>query len=119
MRVCCAGECCPAGDCFCAYPTFWGYWNADGAEWRFAQEGPSRRMLRDGSVDAWVWGQDGQPPPEPTTTDEVCAGAEAIAVTSSGDEAPQGAPVAGIASFAGLAGLLGAAALVLRRRRTP
>ncbi len=57
-------EGCPADDCLCALPLSWAYWlgssTAPGT-WQFAPVGASTRVVRDGAVDGWVWG-DGAPP---------------------------------------------------------
>lgn len=120
------GTGCRAGDCFCRYPTFWGYWTLEGGsrEWIFSERGAAERTVTDGSVDAWVWGTDGKPPPPATTADDVCAAAAAApsddvtpAATPDADDEADGSPVAAMASFAGVAAVLASAgALVVWRR---
>lgn len=103
---------CEPGDCFCDYPTFWGYWTLDPGEedWAFSEAGPAERRVVDGSVDGWSWGQDGEPPPEDTSIDEVCGAAGA----QEDDGAPLPSPVAGSPveeDEGGTGALAGAAAL--------
>lgn len=115
-------EGCESGDCFCRYPSFWGYWTLDPGQdrWRFSEVGAAERTARDGSLDAWVWGKDGKPAPQPTTLDKVCAGKAPVVVAS---QAPAPAKTgssaaATAAAFGGLALALGAAGtLAVRRRR--
>jgi len=56
----------PAERCFCqclAPPcSFWSYWQWREGRWQYSQVGASQRLVADGDVDAWVWG-DGQTPP--------------------------------------------------------
>ncbi len=51
-----AGAGCPANNCSCATPMYWQYWLLQDAGWRFSSAGASTRMLADGAVDGWVWG---------------------------------------------------------------
>lgn len=117
------GTGCASGDCFCDYPTFWGYWTFDDAkkEWTFAQAGAMERVVRDGSVDAWVWGKDGKPAPPEPSLDEICSAAPspsarvAASATAPVEEGSSAGPA--IAGFAALVGLLGAGAGVAVWRR--
>lgn len=107
---------CPADDCFCRYPTFWGYWTDDGDGWTFSDAGSSDRVVVDGSADAWSFGRDGEPAPE-LGFDDVCAAGEE---TRAGDEPrstdrPAGAPA--YAPLAAIAGLLLAGGVAVRLRR--
>ena len=68
--------------CFCQCISsdcqYWSYWQwVDGA-WDYAEKGARNTTIRNGSVDAWVWGQgvigqnaDRRPPD--LTFDEICA----------------------------------------------
>ena len=66
--VCRIGDvgCSDPGDCFCQCRggdcEYWAYYGLDEGEWRFQPVGPSARTLRDGDVDAWVWGSGSTPP---------------------------------------------------------
>lgn len=47
-----------SGDCFGAYPEFWGYWRGDGhGGWTWAGSGAGSSSVGDGAVDGWAWGQ--------------------------------------------------------------
>jgi hypothetical protein len=61
------------GRCFCDPVRFWGYWTQERGEPlpSLSGAGLDQRVVRDGSVDYWVWGI-GQPPIQPTTVDAVC-----------------------------------------------
>ena len=59
--------CSDPGNCFCQCSggdcAYWSYFALnDDREWQFQQVGASQRTLRDGDVDAWVWGSGGAPP---------------------------------------------------------
>ena len=112
------GEGCARDDCFCDYPTFWGYWTRDGrSDWSFSQSGASDRVVRDGSVDGWSFGKDGKPAPPDVTIGSICEGTVAMPTARSDAER---APAPDYLMFAAFAGLLAAAAgmaYVLRRRR--
>jgi hypothetical protein len=121
------GKGCGSGDCFCRYPAFWGYWTLDPGQkgWRFSDVGASARNIRDGSVDAWVWGKDGKPAPPVTTADEVCSAVStgrdpdvsAEATAPDAGDATSAAPLVGFAVAALVLAAAGAF-FVLRRRRT-
>lgn len=122
------GEGCrhPDQDCFCRFPTFWGYWvqEQDDARWRFSETGSQDRDVEDGSLHGWSFGRDGKPAPPSTSFDEVCTGGEtaaprapARAAADAGERPASSRPsYAPFAAFAGALMLL-AAVLVLRRRR--
>lgn len=67
----------PAEDCFCqcrgAPCRYWTYWHWQGGTWAYAGFGASSRLLGDGDMDAWVWG-DGKTPPPSLTFADVCPG---------------------------------------------
>jgi hypothetical protein len=65
---------CSSSDCYCGKTTFWGYWTQDPkkTKWTFSQVGPAQRTVRDGALDAWVWGKDGKPVPPKQTIGSVC-----------------------------------------------
>lgn len=111
-------------DCFCGYPTFWGYWiRGHGDEtWRFSKLGVSDRTVSDGDADAWIWGEDGEPPPpDDLDIEELCpaAGPETNTATAAPESTPEpeGGGVNAVA-LGGIGALLGAsgAALAVRRR---
>jgi hypothetical protein len=76
------GEGCayPAEDCFCqcqgAPCVFWRLYTAQGNTWQLASIGASSTVVRDGDVQAWVWGggtlTQGEAP-EGITPADVCA----------------------------------------------
>lgn len=114
---------CGAGDCFCGYPTFWGYWTRDGGSWAFSEVGASQRRVVDGSLDGWVWGPDGGPAPPEESLDEVCAAApeagaaERAPAGDSGRAAEGSEPASGFVPFLGAAGVLAVAGTLLAVRR--
>jgi len=58
---------CSGGDC-----NYWTYFSLnDEGQWRYQPVGASQRTLRDGDVDAWVWGS-GRAPPAGTGAAEGC-----------------------------------------------
>jgi hypothetical protein len=64
---------CPADDCHCAMPLWWSYWQADGGDgWTTSPVGAGTRTVRDGDMDAWVWG-DGRREPPQAAFEEVCS----------------------------------------------
>lgn len=80
-----SGEGCPTSDCLCeckASPcTYWNYFhrNPDGS-WAYAGIGAAARLLRDGEVDGWVWG-DGSSAPPVLPFEDICPlGVEPAAV---------------------------------------
>jgi hypothetical protein len=45
------------GDCFGAYPDFWGYWHGGGGGgWSWAGSGAGSTSITDGDIEGWVWG---------------------------------------------------------------
>lgn len=69
---------------------FWGYWQANGSKWAFAQTGPASTHPRDGAVEGWRFakssGDSGTPPRTRPDFAKVCgstpakAGSERVAV---------------------------------------
>jgi hypothetical protein len=55
---------------------FWGYWQADGAKWAFAQTGPASTHPKDGAVEGWRFakssGESGTPPRDAPDFAKVC-----------------------------------------------
>ncbi|MBN1259664.1 MAG: hypothetical protein JXB35_03200, partial [Anaerolineae bacterium] len=69
---------CPASDCFCACKAapcrYWTYFHAAGdGGWVYSGRGAAGWSLRDGDVDAWVWGDSSAAPPDVTFV-EICGG---------------------------------------------
>lgn len=66
----------PAEDCFCACRgaecRYWSYWYREGGRWVYSGRGASRRTVRHGDLDAWVWG-DGQTAPPEMAWEDVCS----------------------------------------------
>lgn len=63
-------------DCFCQCRggecRYWAYFVLQGGTWVYSSTGASGRLLRDGDVDGWVWG-DGRTPPPLRTWEEIYA----------------------------------------------
>jgi hypothetical protein len=119
---------CPAEDCHCE-AAYWSYWLGDDeAEegWRSSPVGASARELRDGDLDARVWG-DGRRPPPPLELDDVCDHPDAAPVPDDDPGAPMPEAVDDAGAGAGLADLvwfvlalgLVLVALLWRRRQRP
>ena len=65
------------GDCFGAYPDFWGYWHGDGAGgWTWAGSGAATASIESGDVEGWVWGSGDSgtthAAPPASSFDEIC-----------------------------------------------
>jgi len=54
-------EGCPSTDCFCGMPNYWSYWQAGEGDWAYAVIGSENSVVKDGSIEAWSWGE-GVPP---------------------------------------------------------
>jgi hypothetical protein len=108
-----------AEDCFCEYPTFWGYWTrAPDREWAFSDVGAAGREVRDGDVDGWSWGRDGKPAPPDDTFSDVCGGPARVTSTRSEARAANGdRPRPNYVPFAVLVVVLIALIVLLSRRR--
>jgi hypothetical protein len=62
------------GDCFGAYPDFWGYWHGDGSGgWSWASGSAAEWTVDAGDVEGWRWGpgQDGATHAAPPATRET------------------------------------------------
>ena len=59
----------PGEECFCqclGTPcTYWSYWYWEKGDWVYSGKGAGSRKVRDGDVDAWVWGEGNVKPPMP------------------------------------------------------
>ena len=64
------------GDCFAAYPDFWGYWHGGAGGWTWASGSAADWTVEAGDVDGWQWGpgQDAatHAAPPPTRERDVC-----------------------------------------------
>jgi hypothetical protein len=65
------------GDCFGAFPDYWGYWHGDDSGgWNWASGSAADWTVRPGDVEGWQWGpgQDGttHAMPPTTTEEDVC-----------------------------------------------
>jgi hypothetical protein len=69
----------PTQDCFCQclgiQCQYWTYWFVDKGGWRLSPMGVSARVLTDGDVDGWVWGDGETAPPEGLLIEDICANA--------------------------------------------
>ena len=66
------------GDCFGAYPDYWGYWHGDGSGgWSWAGTGAGSASIVQGDVDGWSWGAGDSgathPAPPAQRFTDVCA----------------------------------------------
>jgi len=124
---------CPADNCFCACRgggtcVYWSYWHQRDGAWEYSMAGSSLSPVSDGAVEGWVWGPgsvtEASPPPAVAFADVCGAGATVVSTSveaAGGTPAIQetGATVSGwlpYAAFAGLLALLGALAVLARRR---
>ena len=91
------GEGCPATDCFCECKgtpcAYWNYFHrsADGS-WAYSGLGVAVWPVKNGDMDAWVWGDGSQTPPA-LSFDAVCSGATGEAPAAAPDT-PTSAPPA-------------------------
>ncbi len=87
---------CATGDCFCRYPTFWGYWVHEPKldEWTFSEVGAADRMIRNGDVDGWSFGKDGKPPPGNESFKKLCGPGARDAATTAAAGRKAAAPLA-------------------------
>lgn len=131
--VCAIGDVgCPAGDCHCE-ASYWSYWQHEpeaGDGWVSSPVGASSRQLRDGDLDARVWG-DGRRRPPAIDLDTVCEpdGADitrgpladdhpdAPSPPEAVDTTDPGEPATDLAWFALAIGLVATAIWWRRRRR--
>ena len=99
----------PQGDdCFDDYPDYWGYWHGDGrGGWTWSSSGAASTQVRDGALDAWVWGSgdSGATHPKPPSLgiDDVCVPATATPAApppGSRSTPPPPAPSSGVRSSA-------------------
>jgi hypothetical protein len=65
------------GDCFGAYPDYWGYWRGSGSGgWVWSGSGAASTTVRGGGVEGWSWGSGDNgathPPPPRTAFGSVC-----------------------------------------------
>ena len=79
---------CPADDsCLkCQEPLFWSYWRLINNEWVYSARGASVSEVRDGDVDAWVWGYGVEP--QPASFDDICIKSEATTPTHTSTNTP-------------------------------
>lgn len=110
-------------DCFCDYPTFWGYWVRDPGDdgWRLSELGAERRTVTDGSMDAWVWGPDGGDAPPALDVDDVCPAAADAGTISTATPRPTPEPAesgpVNVPAMAGVGALLVGSGVALGVRR--
>jgi hypothetical protein len=82
----------PGVECFCQCLStpcrYWSYWYWQNGQWVYSGRGAGNRMVRDGGLDAWVWG-DGNSQPPAIGSGSLCRGIppEPAAPTATG--APQ------------------------------
>ncbi len=70
----------PDQECFCeclgATCVYWSYWRlASGGDWQYANMGASSGIVKDGDIDAWVWGAGTGAASllPPVSFDDICA----------------------------------------------
>lgn len=74
VAVCSIGNTgCPADNtCLkCLEPLYWSYWRLAGGTWVYSNMGTGMTQVKNGDVEAWVWGN-GQTPPPQISFDEIC-----------------------------------------------
>jgi LPXTG-motif cell wall-anchored protein len=86
-----------SGDCFGAYPDFWGYWHGDGhGGWIWAGSGAGSSTIGDGAVEGWSWGQGDSgathPAPPHQRFSDVCDTSPSPAPSPSPTHAPSSHP---------------------------
>jgi hypothetical protein len=71
----------PTEDCWCQCQgspcLYWNYFHVADGTWRYAGLGCGSRIVRDGDVEGWVWG-DGHTPPPLISLDDICGTDETI-----------------------------------------
>ncbi|MGL4650308.1 MAG: hypothetical protein ACRC1H_12950, partial [Caldilineaceae bacterium] len=91
------GEGCgfPQESCFCQCQgspcVYWSYWTLGDEGWSYANLGAGNQRVRDGDVQAWVWGAgtSGEAPEPPSATfGDICAVSDAAAAQAAGASAP-------------------------------
>ncbi len=108
------GAGCPADDCFCACKAapcrYWAYFHrsADGT-WAYSGVGAAGWSLGHGDVDAWVWGDGTQAPPDLDFAD-ICA-APAPTLPTTATPVPRLTPIPTPSHIAQPAGGIGSYAL--------
>jgi hypothetical protein len=134
----------PSQSCFCqcedinATCVYWISFVQVGGEWKYATLGASNTQVKDGDMQAWVWGagkaEGATVTPPHMTFDEVCVAAQAeptapaINTPAAGtDPMPMSTPTqqadtdgnaGGLIAFGGIAVVLGAILLITSRRQT-
>jgi hypothetical protein len=61
---------CPSTNCFCGMPDYWSYWQPGEGDWAYAVIGSEQFLVKDGSIEAWSWGEG--TPPAYLTFEQVC-----------------------------------------------
>jgi len=84
----------PGEECFCQCLStpcrYWSYWYWQNGQWIYSGRGAGNRMVRDGGLDAWVWG-DGNSQPPAIGPGSPCGGIPPEPVAPTATVAPQGA----------------------------
>jgi hypothetical protein len=123
--VCRIGETgCSQNDCFCqckggADCTYWSYWHARDADWRYAQVGASTYLVGNGEVDGWSWGPgspDSAIAPPPGSFEEICK-ANAQNTSESGVDSANSPNWMGYAALAVLLIVLGSGVVLINRNK--
>jgi hypothetical protein len=87
----------PAEHCFCQCLStpciYWSYWYWQDGDWAFSQWGAASRRVRDGAMEAWVWG-DGQTKPPAVNFASICASPPQLSSPASQDGYPGPLPTA-------------------------
>jgi len=83
----------PGEECFCQCLStpcrYWSYWYWQNGQWIYSGRGAGSRMVRDGNIDAWVWG-DGNSQPPAISSGLPCGGVAAPTATVASQEAYPG-----------------------------
>ncbi|MEA2507697.1 MAG: hypothetical protein QOH48_2315 [Actinomycetota bacterium] len=93
------------GDCFGAYPDYWGYWRGSASGgWIWSGSGAASTTVRGGGVEGWSWGSGDNgtthPAPPRTAFGAVCRSpSPAASPTPSATHSPPGATPSPLASL--------------------
>ena len=87
----------PGEQCFCqclgSPCIYWNYWTWQNGDWVYSGRGAGNRAVRDGDLDAWVWG-DGNTRPPTIPLGSLCISTAATATRPAPSTTPSDTPAA-------------------------
>jgi len=87
----------PGEQCFCqclgSPCIYWNYWTWQNGDWVYSGRGAGNRAVRDGDLDAWVWG-DGNTRPPAVPLGSLCVSTAATAARPAPSPTPSHTPAA-------------------------